>query len=342
MNGDRLLDISWGTIFKIAFTFLVFYILYLIRDILIWFIFALIISILFNPAIDFLTRKKIPRTLSTIFVYFTIFGLLGLLIYLVAPLFVSEIQHFTQLFSQYFEKLSPPLKNLGIEAFESFESFTKTFEGWLVKASSSIFNAVVIIFGGIFSTISIFALAIFFSLEERTVERVIALLTPKRYEAYVLDLWTRCQKKVTGWFGSRLIASLAVGIMVFIASWALNVKYAASFGLLAGVLDIIPIIGPIIAGAIIIIFVALDSWTKALFFLVIFILIQQIEGNILTPVLTKKFIGLPAALVLISLMVGAKLWGILGAILAIPLFGILFEFLKDFFKKQKEKKTEVL
>ncbi|GAI37440.1 unnamed protein product, partial [marine sediment metagenome] len=104
----------------------------------------------------------------------------------------------------------------------------------------------------------------------------------------------------------------------------------------------IPILGPIIAGAVAFIFVALDSWLKAIFVLIIFILIQQIEGNILTPVLTKKFVGLPPVLVLISLAVGAKLLGILGAILAIPLAGILFEFLRDFLKKKKEEKTTVL
>ncbi len=108
---------------------------------------------------------------------------------------------------------------------------------------------------------------------------------------------------------------------------------------MAGILDIIPIIGPIIAGAIIMIFCALESWVKALFILVIFILIQQIEGNILTPILTKKFIGLPAVLVLVALMVGGRLWGVLGAILAIPLFGLVYEFLKDFLKKKRGVET---
>ena len=81
---------------------------------------------------------------------------------------------------------------------------------------------------------------------------------------------------------------------------------------------------------------ALDSWLKAALILAVFIIIQQIEGNILTPILTKKFIGLPPVLVLISLMIGGKLWGILGAILAIPLAGIVFEFTRDFLKKRKE------
>ena len=75
MDGNRTLDISWGTILKIALAFITFYIIYLVRDILVWFIFALIISILFNPAINFLHRRRIPRVLSVISVYIVIFGI---------------------------------------------------------------------------------------------------------------------------------------------------------------------------------------------------------------------------------------------------------------------------
>lgn len=342
MSEERTLDISWGTILKIGISFLAFYALYLIRDILIWFIFALVISILFNPAIDFLQGRRIPRSLATILVYVALFGIFGLLIYSVAPLFISEIQQFLQLFPQYFEKVAPPLKDLGIGAFTSFEVFIQTLQSWLIKASSSIFNAISVLFGGIFSTIVIFSLAIFLSLEEKGIERAISLLSPKKYEAYILNIWEKSQEKVVKWFGSRILACLAVGLMAFLACYILKIKYAVSFGLLAGILDIIPVLGPVIAGTIIVVFSALDGWLKALFIFIIFVLIQQIEGNILTPIITKKFIGVPAVLVLISLMVGAKLWGILGAILAVPLAGVIYEFLRDFLRRKKDEKVVVL
>lgn len=342
MNEGKVLDISWGTIFKISLAVLGLYIIYLIRDILIWFIFALIISILFNPAIDFLHKKKIPRVLATILIYVIIFGILSFSIYLITPAFISEIQQFSQLFSQYFEKLTPPLKQLGIEAFESVESFTLTFQEWLARASSSIFSAIAVIFGGIFAAFTIFAISLFISLEEKGVERAILLIIPKKYEALVLTLLEKSQQKVAGWFGARILCCLFVGLMTFAALKLFNINYAASLSLFAGVTNIIPILGSIFAGAIITILAALDSWLKALFILIAFILIQQIEGNLLNPVLTKKFIGLPPVLVLVAVLIGGKLWGILGAILAIPLFGILFEFLRDFLKKRKEEKPVVL
>lgn len=86
----------------------------------------------------------------------------------------------------------------------------------------------------------------------------------------------------------------------------------------------------------------MGSITKALFVLAAFALLQQIEGNLISPLLTKKFVGLPPILVLLALAIGGKLWGILGAILVIPLAGILYEFLRDFLKKRKEEKAVVL
>ncbi len=339
MNGDKVLDISWGTILKIFLSLFCFYPIYLVRDILIWIIFALIISVLFNPAIIFLQRLKIPRALSVIFVYVVIFGVLGLLIYWITPAFISEIQQFSQLFPQYFEKIAPSLRGLGIEAFESMESFTQSLGVMLQKASSDILSALAVIFGSIGSTLFILSIALFLSLEEKGVERVIGLLSPKKYENYILFLWQKSQTKVSGWFGARVLTSLFVGIAFFITLYLFNVNYAISLALLAGVLNFIPILGPVITGAVAFIFIVLDSWLKAIFVLVALLLIHQIEGNILSPILTKKFVGLPPVLVLISLSIGAKLLGILGAVLAIPLAGIIFEFFRDFLKKKKE--TEV-
>lgn len=342
MNSNQVLDISWGTILKIGISLLGFYILYLIRDILVWFIFALIISLLFNPAIDFLQKIRIPRPVATLSIYVFIFGILGLFIYFVVPVFISEIQQFSKLFPQYFEKISPPLKGLGFQAFENIESFINAFGKTLEKMATNIFSALFAIFGGIFSTLFIITIAIFLSLEDKAVERSLTLLFPRKYEAYALSLWERCQRKVSGWFGARVLASFFVGILSYVSFLLFNVKYPFALGLLAGVLNFVPMVGPIITGFLIFLIASLDSMFRAIFVLIVFVLIQQIEGNILTPVLTKKFIGLPPALVLVSLAVGGKIGGLLGAILIIPLAGIIFEFLKEFFQKRKQEKAEIL
>jgi predicted PurR-regulated permease PerM len=338
----QTLDISWKTIFKIVLTGFSLYLIFLLRDILVLVVFALIISILFNPAIEFLQRYKIPRILAVILIYIGVFGILGLFVYLTIPVFIAELKQFSQFFPQYFEKLAPPLKGLGLETFNSFDSFVNGLGELAVKASSGVFSAISIIFGGIFSTITIFTIAIFLSLEEKAIEKMVGVFSPKKYEAYILDLWKRSQTKVSGWFGSKILTSLFIGLFTFAACKILAVKYAISFAFIAGILNIIPIVGPIVTGVIIFIFTSLDSWTKAIFILIAFTILQQIEGNIITPILTKKFVGIPAVLVLVALLIGSQLWGILGAILAIPLAGVIFEFLRDFLRKRKEEKSAVI
>lgn len=337
MNDQgRLLDISWGTILKIAVAGLVIYILFLTRDIMVWVLFGLIISILFDPAVDFLQKRRIPRALAVISVYSSVFGALALMIWSMAPLFVNEIQRFSQLFPQYFETLSPILQGLGIAAFSDVQTFFDALSFGVESIASSIFSAFFVVFGGIFSTIFVLSISIFLSIEEKSIEKTITLLFPKKYEVFALDLWTRSQRKVSGWFASRLITSIFVGVATYLTLFLFNVQYPFSLGLLATILNFIPIIGPLVTGLLLFIIVALDSTLKAIFILIAFTLIQQIEGNILTPLLTKRFLGIPPALVLIALAVGMQLWGIMGAILAIPLAGIIFEFLRDFLKKRKE------
>ena len=342
MNNEKILDISWGAIFRISAAIVCFYLLFLVRDILMSLIFALIISILFNPAVDFLNHRRIPRALAVAFIYLAVFGLVSLAIYAIVPLFVSEISQFVDLLPQYIERMSPTLQGLGIEAFNDVDSLAGAFGQNLQSAVKNIFSALSVIFGSIFSTFFVVMVAAFLSAEEKIVEKTIALFTPKRYEAYAANLWKRCQSKVSGWFLSRLLASLFVGVMSYIAFLIFNVKYAFSLGLLAGLLNFVPIIGSLIVAVLIFLIVSLDSLLRAVFVLVVFGLIQQIESSVLVPLLSRKLMGLPPVLVLASLVIGAKLWGFLGAILAIPLAGILFEFLRDFLKKQKEEKTVVL
>ncbi|MCH8986551.1 AI-2E family transporter [Patescibacteria group bacterium] len=341
--NEKILDISWGTIVKLAIAGFVIYLIFILKDILVWVLFGLIISILFDPVIDFLQKRKVPRVISTIGVYVVLFGILAYIIFATTPLFVKELQQFSQLLPQYYEEsISPSLQGLGIGVFQDFESFLKAVGESAAENSSSVGEVLVNIFGGIFSTIFVISVAIFLSIEDKPVERVIAVLFPKKYETVALDIWAKSQKKVSGWFLSRVLSSIFVGAATYIALLLFNVNYAFSLALLSGILNFIPIVGPILTTVLVALLVALDSPVRALFVVLAITLIQQVENNILTPILSRKFIGLPPVLVLVALAIGGQFWGIMGAILAIPLAGILFEFLRDFLKKRKEEQNVVV
>jgi len=342
MSEEKTLNLSWDICLKLTVLIVFLYFLYLIKNLAIWFIFALVLAILFNFPIDFLERKRIPRVLATIIVYFGLLAILAFFFYKTAPVFLSEIKQFSSNLPLYLQKVSPYLEKVGIRFVQDSQSFFSFLESNLEKAGENIFNALAAIFGGMGATLFIVFLAFFLSLEKNFLERVLSNFTPSRYQQYLFNLLPRVRKKVSGWFLSRVIGALFVGILSYLILRILNVKYAFILSMIAGILDFIPYLGPIIAGVIISLIVMITSFSQAIFVLVGFIIIQQLEGNLLIPLLSKKIIGVPPALVLVALIIGAKLWGFLGAILAVPLAGILVEFLKDFLKKKKEEEAVVL
>ena len=334
MREERILDLSWKTIFRIcAFLFLL-YLLCLVKDILVLVLFAFILSFLVEPAISFLEEERISRPISVLFIYLFLFSFLGLLIFfLVSPIF-SESQKLIKSIPEYFEKISPTLKNFGILASENFEDLLKTFQDWLIKASKSIFSAIFAIFGGIFSTLTVFFLSIFISLEKGIGEKIIRFFSPREKEEKFVEVFKKCQEKVSAWFGTRILSCLFVFVLTLLSLKVFKVDYAFSLSLLSGFLNLVPILGPIASGVLIFIISFLNSFQKAFFATLAFILIQQIDANILGPILTKKFVGLSPFLTLVSLLIGGKILGFWGAIFSIPLAAMVVEIAKEIFKKE--------
>jgi predicted PurR-regulated permease PerM len=339
---NSLLDISWNTFFKISLVIILLYILYQIKDVLIWFIFAAVISIILNPPINFLRKLKIPRSLAVVFVYVTLLGVITLLVYFITPLFVNEIQKFSQNLPKYFETLSPFFSALEINIFQDVETFVNVLGKSLEKITANVLNSLFLLFGGVFAFIFILFLAIFLSLEEKWLERTLVLFFPREYEDYSLSLARRCQKKVSNWFLTRIVACLFVGILTYLTLLIFNTPYPLSLGLLSALLNFIPVLGPLSMVLLFFAFIGPENLFKAILVVIVFTLIQQIENNILTPILSKRFVDLSPVLVLLSLAIGGILFGFLGAILAVPLAGIISEFLKDFLKKKKQEEGQVL
>lgn len=334
MHQESVLSISWGAVFKILITVIFVYILFVVKDILVWFVFALVLSILFNYAIDALEKKRIPRILSAIFLYLIVFAVLSFFVYKTAPILLEEFKDLAGSFPDYVKKVMPLLGRLGIdiqaEALQNTDLLIQALQNNLSRASSSVVNALFAIFGGATSTVLVLAMAFFISIERNFFEKVLGAFSPAKHKERIFTLWGRAKRKVSSWFIIRLIGVLFVGAATYLVLVVLNVKYAFILALMAGLFDIVPIIGPSLAGIIIFFVVALTSLLQAVFAGGAFIIIQQLEGTVLFPILFKKLGGLSPVLVLLALAVGGTVWGIAGAILAIPLAGVAFEILKDY------------
>ncbi len=338
---QKQLDISGRAILKISLAVIIFYILYQIKDILILFLFSIMISVLFEPVIELVVKLKVPRSLAVVFVYIGFFGLLTLTIYLSIPVLISEFSEFSRLLPQYFEKISPSLKGLGFGAFSDLESFLNAIDSSLEGAAANILNILFMIFGGIFTTLFILTTAIFVSLENRGIEKTLLLLSLKGQEEHAVFLWRRCQKKIGSWFFTRIIGCLFVGAVSIVCLLVFNVKYSFVLGVIAGILNFIPMVGSFVAGALLFLTVSLSGLFKAVFVVIVFVFIQQVENNIVTPLLNKRFIDLSPVLVILAMAIGGTLWGLLGAVLAIPLMGIIQDFVKDFLKSRRGEAEQV-
>ncbi|MCL5011228.1 MAG: AI-2E family transporter [Patescibacteria group bacterium] len=335
------LHIDWSTIAKIGGLVVCLYVLYIIKSIIIWFVFALVIAILFNFLIDALERKKIPRLASAAVLYLGVFALVGFFVYKTAPLMLYEMQDFMKNLPLYLKRISPFFEKLGVYYFQNPNILSDTLQQSLSKAGGSFGNALSAVFGGASSTALVLAMAFFISLERQFVEKLLGAFSPQRYKEYMFSLWRRARKKVSGWFLTRIIGVIFVGALTYIILMILDVKYAFILSVIAGFLDLIPVAGPLVAAVILAAVTALNSTWQAVFVLVAFFFIQQIENHILFPVLFKKLAGLPPVLVLASFAIGGELWGVAGAILGIPLAGVVYEVIKDYFaKKQRDELPE--
>jgi predicted PurR-regulated permease PerM len=341
MNSEQTLDISWEAIFKVFVAIVIFYFIYLARDIALWFFFGLAISILLDPAVNFLKKLWIPKMMAIMLIYLSVFGLIGLLVYLTAPIFIVELKQFSSYLPDYFDQVSPVLQKLGIDVAQSFDEFSSSLIGGLEEGSKGVMNAVMTFFGGLSSTVVILTIAFFLSLEDRGPERFLALVSPKKYQDNIVVFFEKAQTKVAGWFGARIIACLFVGIGSFIVFYIFGIKYAFLLALIAGVLNFIPYIGPLTTAILLIVFVFVSagSWLITLYVLVAVWLVQAVENNLLTPFLMKKMINIPPVLVLISLLFGTKVFGFLGTIFIVPVFGIIYEFTKEILEKRKEESS---
>jgi len=338
MAQENTLHLSWEAIAKIFIAIFVFYLIYLTKEIALWFFFALAISVLLDPAINFLKKMWVPKVLAVLFVYFSIFGIFGILIYMMAPIFISELKQLSQHLPGYFVQISPFLQQLGVDTAQTFDNFTQFLLGGLAQSSKGIISAVTTFFGGLASTAFILTVAFFLSLEDNALERVLMLISPKRYEKNIATIFERAQNKVSGWFGARIISCAFVGLASYLIFYLFGIKYALLLALISGVLNFVPYVGPLVTAILVTLFVAVSSgsWLSVLFVLIAIFIIQEIDNLILTPLLMKKLVDVPPVLVLISLLVGAKLFGFLGTIFAVPVFGIIYEFLKEFLEKRKD------
>ncbi len=180
----------------------------------------------------------------------------------------------------------------------------------------------------------IFVISLYLTINQYGVENFLRIILPITHEEHVVKIYLRVRKKLGLWLQGQIVLMLLIGAMTFFGLWALGVKYALLIAILSGILEILPLVGPLLAGAIAFLMLFPQSWALAFYSIIVFLVVHQIENHILVPLVMKKAVGVSPVVVIFSLLAGAQIAGFVGAILAVPVAVVFQEIILDWERRK--------
>lgn len=347
-KGPITIAITPWTIFTVFLFAGLFFLLFALRDIVLVVLTAVVIASAIEPAARFLMRFHLPRVVSVLLIYVGIIGGSFLIFYFLLPPLLQDASGFLATIPQYFDSFALSgalgedalLRALDDKELTLIESL-RELQSTLSTTSGGLFNTISAVFGGVLSFILIVVLSFYFTVQEQGIDDFLRMVSPMKYQSYILDLWSRSQKKIGRWMQGQLLLSLIVALLVFIGLSLMGVRYALLLAILAGVLELIPVFGSILAAVPAIAVSFIDGGTGlALAVVGFYVVVNQFQGNLIYPLVVQKVVGVPPLLVILALIVGGQLAGFLGIILSVPIAAILREFLVDMQREKEERERQ--
>lgn len=296
-----------------------------LSNILIIIFISYIIMAAISPFSDFLIRKRIPKILAVLIPYTITIAILVLLIFPLIPFFMSQIQLLFSNLPKYIDQIAKTF-SLHIDA----TNIKNVFESDINALSKNALSVTGKIFSGVFSTLTVLVISFYLMLEREMLKKQFISLLPKKHHDNALATIVQIENKIGLWLRGQFILSFTIGIFTWIGLTAFNLPFAFPLGLMAGLLEIVPTIGPIIAAIPAIIVALTISPGFAVSVMFFYILVQMLENNILVPKIMEKAVGLNPIVIIIGVLIGSKFLGILGALLAVPFIAMTFIIVKSF------------
>ncbi|MEK7640772.1 MAG: AI-2E family transporter [Patescibacteria group bacterium] len=324
---NRGISISWGSLWKVALMLLLVTILFIARDILVAIFLAIVISAALDPVVSWLEKRRVPRLLGTLGIYIILIFVLALLAYAIVPIALSEFNTLLGSLGKYSGTLFEFIDTSGF--IESINQALSKVTNLLLSGSTSVLEIGTRFLGGLTATVSVFVLSFYLTVGKDGAEKFMLTVLPGHYEPKVIGLYRRIKKKIGNWLAGQVVLSLGVGLLVFLGLWILGVKYSLILGIIAGIFELVPYVGPIFSGSLAVLVGLTQSVALGFYVLILFIIIQQLENNLLVPAVTNLTTSLQPVVILISILIGAKVFGFIGLVLAVPTAVLLQELLDD-------------
>jgi len=278
---------------------------------------AIVISLGLDPAVSFFEKRGVNRILGTIFVFLAGLLVVATSIYFFVPIFVTEVGAFLTQFNEIFSNIF----GFGVpeKAIESISENLSRILSFITSTNISITGAISTVVSNVVLVLATVIITFYLSIEKNGTERLLRVVLPNVYEGSVLKVFNQFKNKMRLWLVAQLGLSLMVGTVVTLGLWLLGVKYAITLGIIAAIMELVPVIGPILSGAAAFLIAISQSLTLGIYVIIFFFIVQQLENHILIPLLMKKTMRIHPVMVIVALIAGAQIAGLVGIILAVPI-----------------------
>lgn len=298
---------------------------------------APLVRIIERYRIAAISRRRIPRAGAILVIYGTVIGSLAGLIAAALPPIIHQSQEFWKKLPEYMDQAQMRLAGWGLIAADS------SFKDLLQQAPSSGGDAVGVVLatvsgfvGGIFGVVTILLLTFYMLVDSQNMFGLFVRLFPKGERHRVSEISELIAQKISAWLGGQMLLGLLIGTMSAIGYFLLGVPYFFVLAAVAGIGEMIPMVGPLLA-AIPAVLVALTVSPGLALAVALFCWgLQLVENNLLVPKVMGETVGLSAVTVIASLMIGSELLGFVGALLAVPTAAIIQVLIEELYLAEKE------
>lgn len=331
-------------------------------------IIGIAIAYLLNPIVNGLEKRlhkliKNPkneartnvvlRTVSALSVVLFAVVIAGVLIYTILPQVVISISSLIRNFPLYVDEITNLIQsNRQLQAFldNVLTNATEVISDWLNEnVLQNIQSYVTLAASGVVSVIMLLAdvlvgliISVYVLCSTKTfvgqAKKIIYAFFSKRHAKMILDTMRKSNEIFGGFISGKLLDSLIIGVLCFLGMTAMHMPYIALVSVIVGVTNVIPFFGPYIGMIPSTILIMLVDFKKGVIVLIFIIILQQIDGNVIGPKILGKSTGLSAFWVVFSVMFFGKLWGVLGMLIGVPVFGVIYYILDTFVNFQLGKR----
>ena len=312
---------------------ILFYVLSKLKWLFIYFSFALMLAYFFDPLYKFLLNKKAPKVLAIIIVFGIIITLLILAIFFLIPSVINqlnilykEIPNFIENYQNLILSIKPQLSKFINPA--DVEILLKENLSELQRSVLGFSQSIVIYLSNIVSSITfgivIVPLILFYLMRDMVkFKENLYIFVSKKNKKEFKEVLEEIDQIVSGFIRGRIIVCFIVGTLIGIGLYFLNLKFALIIGIISGIFNFIPYLGPIVGVVLTLIFAIGSPWWTLLMIVALFVLVNQVEAVFLNPKILGQGLGLHPLTVVLSMLICGQLLGILGVLVAVPLAAIL-------------------